>query len=420
VIGSYRTRGTSAKVDLARMAEIVGDRALQPHRADLMMADVRHPGPSQLTGARPKRVTIVTYPGVQVLDVTGPHEVFALANRFATDPPIESGIIQARCPGPPYEIELVARSTDRPGGPATRTTPPTPTTPTTTASSGLTLQVDRVIGGTATSPDERDHTIDTVIVAGGSGTGDAALDPDLLGWLVAVAPRCRRVASVCSGAFILAAAGLLDGRRATTHWSSCHLLQQLFPEVVVEFDPIFVRDGPIVTSAGITAGMDLALALVEEDLGRDLALAVSRWLVMFVQRPGGQSQFSSQLAAQLAERQPLRELQVWMADHPGEDLSVPRLAARVGMSQRHFARVFRDDIGVTPAQYVENVRVEVARRLLETTDRAIEHVAADAGFGTVETMQRAFQRRVHTTPRNYRYHFTRSGANHDRTIPTRR
>jgi transcriptional regulator GlxA family with amidase domain len=371
------------------------------------MADVDHPGTSR---SRSKRITIVTYPGVQILDVTGPHEVFALANRFATDPPIESGITEARRSAPPYEIELVARQTDRSGGSAA----------TTTASSGLTLQVDRVIGGSAASPDERDQAIDTVIVAGGSGTVEAAVDPDLLAWLVGVAPHCRRVASVCSGAFILAAAGLLDGRRATTHWASCDLLQRLFPAVLVQFDPIFVRDGPIATSAGITAGMDLALALVEEDLGRDLALAVSRWLVMFVQRPGGQSQFSSQLSAQLAERQPLRELQSWIADHPGDDLSVRRLAARVAMSPRHFARVFRDDVGVTPAQYVENVRVEVARRLLETTDQAIERIAADAGFGTVETMQRAFRRRMHTTPRNYRHHFTRSGANHDRTVPTRR
>jgi transcriptional regulator GlxA family with amidase domain len=158
--------------------------------------------------------------------------------------------------------------------------------------------------------------------------------------------------------------------------------------------------------------MDLALALVEEDLGRDLALAVSRWLVVFVQRPGGQSQFSSQLAAQLAERRPLRDLQSYVMEHPADDLSVPALAARVAMSPRHFARIFRAEVGITPAQYVEDVRVEVARRLLETSDRAIDDIAREAGFGTVETMQRAFRRTVHTTPREYRRHFTRAGASH--------
>ena len=156
--------------------------------------------------------------------------------------------------------------------------------------------------------------------------------------------------------------------------------------------------------------MDLALALVEEDLGRELALLVSRWLVMFVQRPGGQSQFSSQLAAQVAEREPLRELQAWIVDNPDADRCVAALAARVAMSPRHFARVFREEIGVTPAQYVEDVRVELVRRLLETTDRSVEQIARDAGFGTVETLQRAFRRAVNITPTEYRRHFTRTGA----------
>jgi transcriptional regulator GlxA family with amidase domain len=261
--------------------------------------------------------------------------------------------------------------------------------------------------------DRRDRTIDTLMVVGGQGTADAFRDRDLLDWVAAVAPRCRRVTSVCSGSFVLAAAGLLDGRRVTTHWSECDLLQRLYPSLVVEPDPIFVRDGSVATSAGITAGMDLALALVEEDLGRDLALAVSRWLVMFVQRPGGQSQFSSQLAAQVADRAPLRELQAWIADHPDDDCCVAALAARVAMSPRHFARVFREEVGTTPAQYVEDVRVELVRRLLETTDRAVEQIARDAGFGTVETLQRAFRRALGTTPTEYRRHFRRRGAEDD-------
>jgi transcriptional regulator GlxA family with amidase domain len=344
-----------------------------------------------MAAARPssRRVTIVGYPDVQTLDVTGPHEVFALANRFALTPPAESGLTHPPSTVAPYEIEVVACPME--GARAMHT------------SSGLTIGIDRWIGPVAAV----DRAIDTVIVAGGSGTEAAAFDPVLLGWLQRVAPTTRRMASVCSGSFILAAAGLLDGKRATTHWSECHTLQHYFPNVKVEADPIFVRDGSTYTSAGITAGMDLALALVEEDLGRDVALAVSRWLVMFVQRPGGQSQFSSQLAAQLAERRPLRELQAWIADHPDDDLSVGALASRVAMSPRHFARVFRQEVGVTPAQYIEEVRVEVARRLLESTDRAVEQVAREAGFGTVETMQRAFQRTVHTTPREYRRHFSR-------------
>jgi len=213
------------------------------------------------------------------------------------------------------------------------------------------------------------------------------------------------VASVCSGAFILAAAGLLDGRRATTHWSECDTLGRLFPQVTVEDDPIFVRDGKVTTSAGVTAGMDLALAMVEDDLGRDTALQVARWLVMFVQRSGGQSQFSSQLAGQLAERAPLRDLQTWMADHPDADLSVPALAARSDMSDRNFARVFRREVGTTPAAYVEQVRCEAARRLLETTDRTVDEVARASGFGRTETLQRSFKRIMGVSPSHYRHHF---------------
>jgi transcriptional regulator GlxA family with amidase domain len=222
------------------------------------------------------------------------------------------------------------------------------------------------------------------------------------------------VASVCSGAFILAAAGLLDGRRATTHWSGCDLLARLFPAVTVERDPIFVRDGNVWTSAGITAGIDLALALVEADHGRELALDVSRWLVMFVQRPGGQSQFSAQLAAQVAERDPLRDLQAWIGEHPDAELTVEALADRVAMSPRHFARVFREEVGETPARYVEAVRVEAARRLLERTGRSVDDVASACGFGTAETLQRAFRRRLGVSPGAYRRHFSRSPSGPER------
>jgi transcriptional regulator GlxA family with amidase domain len=323
--------------------------------------------------AAPRRITLAIYPEVQSLDLVGPLEVFATANRFV--------------PGgaPAYELEVVAVDAG-----------------VVRASSGLRLAADRPLGSPSSA---RNRSIDTLVVAGGQGTEDAIRDGRLVRWLAAVAPGCRRVTSVCSGAFLRAAAGLLDGRRATTHWSECDTLARFFPAVSVEPDPIFVRDGNVATSAGITAGMDLALALVEEDHGREVALEVARWLVMFVQRPGGQSQFSSQLQTQLAERSPLRELQAWIVDHPADDLSVPVLAARVSMSTRHFARVFREEVGATPAAYVEQVRVEAARRLLESTTRAVDDVARACGFGTTETMQRAFHRTVGVTPGEYRRHF---------------
>lgn len=319
-------------------------------------------------GAPPTRtVLVVAYPDVQLLDVAGPLEVFHRAARL--------------CPGA-YEIELA--SVD--GRPFR-------------SSSGVQLCPD--------APLHARHAADTVVVAGGDGTFEAVRDERLLGWLRAAASRCRRVTSVCSGAFVLAEAGLLDGRRATTHWSVCDLLARTYPSTLVEPDAIYVRDGHIATSAGVTAGMDLALALVEEDLGRDVALEVARWLVLFVRRPGGQSQFSTQLRAQAAEREPLRELQAWIVENPCADLSVPALAARVAMSPRHFARVFTRETGTTPATYVEATRVELARRLLEETSLGLEAVADGAGFGSVETLRRAFHRTLGVAPSDYRTRFRR-------------
>jgi transcriptional regulator GlxA family with amidase domain len=210
---------------------------------------------------------------------------------------------------------------------------------------------------------------------------------------------------VCTGAFVLAAAGLLEGKCATTHWLACEHLAKTHPDIAVQSDRIFVQDGNVWTSAGVTAGMDLALALVADDLGQDVARAVARRLVMYVQRPGGQAQFSAQLRAQRAERNPLRELQGWIGEHPADDHTVDQLAERVAMSPRHFARVFRAEVGCTPAAYVEQVRVEVARRLLETTGLSVDEVAATAGFGTPETLRRAFARRVGASPTEYRDRF---------------
>ncbi|MGZ8676474.1 MAG: GlxA family transcriptional regulator, partial [Solirubrobacterales bacterium] len=250
--------------------------------------------------------------------------------------------------------------------------------------------------------------IDTLVVAGGFGVHEAVGDEALVRWLRSAAGRSRRVASVCSGSFLLARAGLLEGRRATTHWSSCEELARRHPEITVDPDPIFVHDGDVWTSAGVTAGMDLSLALVERDLGRETALAVARWLVLFLQRPGGQAQFSSHLAAQLADRAPLRELQSWIADNLDEDLRVEALADRAAMSPRNFARTFRREIGLTPAAYVEALRVERARQCLEQDSDPIERVADRCGFGTPETMRRAFARRVGIAPADYRARFRRA------------
>lgn len=318
-----------------------------------------------------RRVLLVAYPEVQLLDVVGPLEVFDIANRK----------LAAHGRATEYDVQVVATST----GPIAGT-------------SGLDITPHRRLG-------ELHAPFDTVMVAGGEGTVAAATDAELLTWLRRVAPKTRRMSSVCSGAFVLAAAGLLDGKRATTHWSVCELLAELFPAVTVEPDPIFVRDGNISTSAGVTAGMDLALAFVEEDLGRDLALEVARQLVLFVRRPGGQSQFSAQLAHQHADREPLRDVQAYIADHPDADLSVAALAECAAMSPRTFARTFRAEVGTTPAVYVERVRVEHARRLLETTDISASEVAHRSGFGTVETMRRAFARRLGVAPGDYRERF---------------
>lgn len=318
-----------------------------------------------------RRVVIVAFPRVQTLDVHGPAEVFTTATQLSG----RDG----------YAVEVVAT---RAG--------PLPT-------SSVALYPDRTI-------DRCRGPIDTLVVAGGLGVHEAARDKGLVDWLAAAARRSKRVTSVCTGAFLLARAGLLDGRRATTHWASCGQLALRHPEVEVESDPIFVRDGDVITSAGVTAGMDLALSLVEEDLGREVALETARWLVLFLKRPGGQAQFSAQLAAQMADREPLRELQQWLPDNLGEDLSVPALARRACMSERNFARAFREETGVTPASYVEMARVESARIALETGDLPVETIARQAGFGTVETMRRAFRRRVGVSPNGYRGRFSSEAA----------
>ena len=319
-----------------------------------------------VTPQRTRRIVLVAFPDVQSLDISGPSEVFSLAERAA--------------PGA-YAIELVSIA----GGPVP-------------ASSGLTL-----LAHSSTAACR--GAIDTLVVAGGLGARDAARDERLLSWIRLAARRSRRVSSVCTGAFLLARAGLLDGCRATTHWAACDALKRNYPSIEVQSDPIFVRDGNVYTSAGVTAGIDLSLALVEEDLGRRAALDVARALVLFVRRPGGQAQFSAGLAGQAAERPSLRDLQDWIAGNVDRDLSVTALAARSFMSPRNFARVFGREVGVTPAAYVESVRIERARVLLETTALPLEEVATRCGFGSPETLRRSFARRLRVSPSEYRRRF---------------
>ena len=320
----------------------------------------------------PRQIAILVYPGVQSLDFTGPLEVFAGAQRL-----IEQSGRRARG----YEIKLL--SVD--GRPLETT-------------SGLTVTPHASL---AAAPE----AIDTLIVAGGYGRKQAAADRALLEWIAATSATVRRTASVCTGAFLLAAAGVLDGRRATTHWASAGELAARYPGVDVDPEPIFLRDGPVWTSAGVTAGMDLALALVEEDLDRDAALTIARHLVLFLRRPGNQSQFSATLSTQAPAREPLREVQNFVVEHPEGDLSVEALADRAHMSPRNFARAFRAEAGVTPARYVEQVRLEAARRGLEDTAEPIASVARACGFGTAETMRRTFLRALDVGPAEYRRRF---------------
>jgi transcriptional regulator GlxA family with amidase domain len=272
--------------------------------------------------------------------------------------------------------------------------------------SGITVKADVSLAELARGR----RRIDTLVVVGGVGTRGMASDAAFLRDLAAVAGRAPRVTSVCTGARLLAAAGLLDGYDATTHWAACTSLAEAHPRIRVRADRIYVRDRDRWTSAGVTAGIDLFLAMIEADHGAGLAHAVAGWLVVFVRRPGGQSQFSAQLRAEPATTPSIAELQRWLPDHLMEDLGVDALAARVGMSPRTFARVFRRETETTPAAFVEDLRVEGARRLLETTDLTVAAVARRVGMKHAETLHRAFGRRVGTTPDRYRQHFGRRAS----------
>ncbi|MBO0804180.1 MAG: GlxA family transcriptional regulator [Nocardiopsaceae bacterium] len=307
-----------------------------------------------------RNVLIPVFDGVQSLDVTGPLEVFANADG--------------------YRVRTASL-----GGGEVRTT------------SGLRIVPDTDLRA------EESSALGLLLVPGGSGA--RRRDEELVAWIREAAPRAARVASVCTGAFLLAEAGLLSGRRVTTHWSKCTELADQYPDVTVDPDPIFIRDGNLATSAGVTAGIDLALALVEDDLGRGTALEIARQLVVFLRRPGSQSQFSTQLSAQVATRQPLRDVQQWVAEHPAEDLSVEALAARASLSPRQFARAFAAETGIPPGRYVDKSRLEAARRCLEDTADGVEETARSCGFGTPEAMRRAFIRELGVGPAEYRRRF---------------
>lgn len=326
------------------------------------------------TQRKARRVVVLAYPGVDLLDIAGPCEVFGLANFLAAG---VAGMADHH-----YALELVSTG-------CARQFP---------SAFGIQLAAQRCLS-------ELDGEIDTLLIPAGPPDAGPVCDGELHAWLRAAASRIRRVGSVCAGALVLAAAGLLDGRRATTHWQVCGQLRRDYPAVRVEPDAIYVKDGNIYTSAGSTAGIDLALAMLEEDLGRETALNVARNLVMFARRPGGQSQFSPLLELQTAGPLPLRNLQDWILDHLREEMPVERLAEQVHMSPRHFSRVFTREVGWTPARFVERLRVDAARSLLEETDAGLDRIARECGFGCADSMRRAFLRVVRVAPHDYRRRF---------------
>jgi len=318
----------------------------------------------------PRKIAVLAVEHAQLLDVTGPFQCFSSANDVTAD--------RDRLP---YEPILVSPK----GGPL--------------ETYGGLVVMSRALA------DLDGENIDTLIIAGGLGTRramkDAALIQAIRGW----SGRVRRLASVCTGAFLLAEAGLLDGKRVATHWWAADDLQQRFPRIMVEPEPIFIQDGGIWTSAGVTAGIDLSLALIQDDLGHDHAMRIARQLVVFLKRPGGQAQFSTVLEAQIAADQDFAGLHAWVRDHLDQELKVERLAEQAGMSARTFARAYAAKAGRTPARMVEAMRIESARRSLEATERPLKQIARDCGFGDEERMRRAFQRRLGVCPLDYRVRF---------------
>ena len=320
-----------------------------------------------------RRILLLAAPGTQILDLVGPFQVFARASEIVAR--------SAKSAPPVYSLEVV---TTQEGLLLT--------------SCGLRLEAHRTF-------EEVRGRVDTLLIAGGATVEEAREDAAVVNWLRRISPQLRRVGSICTGAFLLARAGLLDGRRATTHWKYCDRLARRYPAIRIDPDPIFIRDGNVYTSAGVTAGMDMALALVEEDVGSAVALQVARELVLYLRRPGGQSQFSAALNLQAGDRQPFRELGAWVLENLRRDLSVDALASHVGMSPRNFARVFRARMNMTPAKFVETLRLDAARRRLQESNASLEAVATTCGFRNSDAMRSAFRRVLRVAPGEYRWRF---------------
>jgi transcriptional regulator GlxA family with amidase domain len=315
-----------------------------------------------------KRIVFVIFDGLQPLDLVGPHEVFDHARMLSPD----AG----------YVCQVAATT----AGPVR-------------ATSGLLVHAEHSVA-------DLDPTgIDTLVAVGGYGVDHARHDRQLVDWLAEAGSTARRVTSVCSGVFLLAAAGLLAGRRVTSHWGRAEQLAAEHPEIIVDCDPIFIRDGRVWTSAGVTAGMDLALALVEDDLGAKVAQDVARYLVLYLRRPGNQSQFSVPLWSAQPATDPIRTAVLAVHTNPGARHGITDLAECAGLSPRHFQRRFTAELGMSPAAYVEQVRVEAARRSLTEADDPVQAIARRCGFGTAETLRRVFQRRLGIAPSDYRDRF---------------
>jgi len=328
--------------------------------------------PRLKSSAPTRRILLLAAPDTQILDLVGPFQVFARAGEI---------VARSKSGPPAYSLELV-------------TTEPGPLH----TCCGLRIDARRTFR-------EVRGRVDTLLMAGGSCVEAGREELEVVEWLQRIAPQVRRIGSICTGAFLLARAGLLDGRRATTHWNYCERLARRYRKVKLDPDPIYIRDGNIYTSAGVTAGMDMALALVEEDVGSAVALTVARELVLYLRRPGSQSQFSAALNLQAADRQPFRELGAWVLDNLRKNLSVDVLASRLGMSPRNFARVFRQQMNTTPAKFVETLRLDAARRRLQESDASLDSVASSCGFRKTDAMRTTFKRVLRVAPGEYRWRF---------------
>ena len=339
-------------------------------------------------GTAARKIVILATPAAQSLEVAGPMEVFGTANFKLRETGRERST--------PYAVELASTDSNL---------------RITSTMSGLQLM--------ASAPWNRlTGDIDTLLVVGGVNiwTGDSS--PRLLRWLRYQSGKVRRLGSVCTGAFVLAEAGLLDGRKATTHWCFTEKLKEDYPKITVDPNPIFVRDGKIITAAGVTSGIDLCLSLVEEDLGMDIALRVARALVLFVRRSGGENQFSTALSFSSSSRIPLRELPIWIVENLDKPLGLDQLASRLGMSVRNFSRTFARELGSTPAKFISKLRVETAKRLLEDSGKGSEQIASECGFGSVDSMRRAFRKHTGRLPTGFRRASQQTAQDSLKVVPT--